>query len=196
MLRQNLALLASLRCVIFYEWRAEREFCSYRRLRNSNCAGERCALLPLLTPTSTAMSGSAARSYSSAQSRGSAVSELLNPVKGYRDSLVRRGIQPRNHAKENMASLRRLQQTNRDTKDRNAGKGDNRFVMKRFRGVASRVEVTPGAWCGGVCSFVWCPFYDRSWLCLADACLPLSALVLRRRRCEGTAKGGRHIAAD
>ena len=84
---------------------------------------------------------SAARSYSSSQSSGSAVAGLLNPVKGYRDSLKRRGIAPRNHAKENMASLRRQQEANRESKDRAADKDGSKFVMKRFRDVRSRVEV-------------------------------------------------------
>ena len=77
----------------------------------------------------------------SRQMSGSSVSSLINPVNGYRDTLRRKGIEPRNHAKENIANLRRKQQVNREQKEDEASRGDGKFVMKRFRDVESRVEV-------------------------------------------------------
>ena len=70
---------------------------------------------------------------------GSQGSSLIHPVNGYRDSLRRKGVQPRNHAKENLAALRQRQRDNREMKE-NAQK-EERFVMKRFQGVSSRIEV-------------------------------------------------------
>ena len=77
----------------------------------------------------------------SRQMSGSSVSSLINPVNGYRDTLRRKGVEPRNHAKENIANMRRKQAVNREAKESEARRGEQKFVMKRFRNVESRVEV-------------------------------------------------------
>ena len=46
--------------------------------------------------------------------KGSAVGDLMNPVRGIRDIQRRRGIEPRNHARENLRILREKQQENRE----------------------------------------------------------------------------------
>jgi hypothetical protein len=92
----------------------------------------------------------------SRQMSGSSVSSLINPVNGYRDTLRRKGVEPRNHAKENIANMRRKQAVNREAKESEERRGEQKFVMKRFRNVESRVEVRrrgvyAGGGCGAVC---------------------------------------------
>eukprot|EP00954_Amorphochlora_amoebiformis_P021616 1347720-Amorphochlora_amoeboformis.AAC.1 len=54
-----------------------------------------------------------AKKISLRQARGSAMSELLNPTKGYRGSLEKKGIKPKNHHSQNIRALRERQQQNR-----------------------------------------------------------------------------------
>lgn len=67
--------------------------------------------------------------------KGSAVGDLLNPVRGIRDRQARRGMQPRNHAAANMRALRRKQAENRALREQQQNSLEDRFVMKRFRDV-------------------------------------------------------------
>jgi hypothetical protein len=74
--------------------------------------------------------------------KGSAVGDLMNPVRGIRDVQRRRGIEPRNHAAENLRILRERQQENRAKKNNDASQESrqrNKFKMKRFQEVKSRV---------------------------------------------------------
>ena len=73
-----------------------------------------------------------ARKYNS---KGSAVGDLLNPVRGIRDAQARRGRVPVNHAKENLRALRETQRRNRELRERQQNKKDHKFVMKRFKDV-------------------------------------------------------------
>ena len=79
--------------------------------------------------------------------RGSQVGDLLNPVRGYRDTLVRRGVMPRDHARDNARQLREMQANNRVRKQQQqeAARHTKKFTMKQFRGVQSRFRDGGGA---------------------------------------------------
>lgn len=70
--------------------------------------------------------------------KGSAVGNLLNPVRGIRDRQARSGQIPRNHAQDNIRALRQKQAQNRALREQKQNEADDRFVMKRFRDVKSR----------------------------------------------------------
>jgi len=72
--------------------------------------------------------------------RGSQVGDLLNPVRGYRDTLVRKGVMPRDHARDNARQLREMQANNRVRKQQQqeAARHTKKFTLKQFRGVSSR----------------------------------------------------------
>lgn len=74
--------------------------------------------------------------------KGSAVGDLMNPIRGIRDIQRRRGVEPRNHAAENLRILRERQKENRAKKNNNSSQESrqkNKFKMKRFQDVKSRV---------------------------------------------------------
>ena len=71
--------------------------------------------------------------------KGSAVGDLMNPVRGIRDVQRRRGIEPRNHARENMRILREKQQENREKRQQKMEEKPKKFKMKRFQDVKPRV---------------------------------------------------------
>ena len=71
--------------------------------------------------------------------KGSAVGDLMNPVRGIRDVQRRRGIEPRNHARENIRILREKQQENRERRQQKADAKPRKFKMKRFQDVKPRV---------------------------------------------------------
>ena len=71
--------------------------------------------------------------------KGSAVGDLMNPVRGIRDIQRRRGIEPRNHARENLRILREKQQENREKRMHREEPKAKVFKMKRFKDVKPRV---------------------------------------------------------
>ena len=71
--------------------------------------------------------------------KGSAVGDLLDPVRGIRDVQRRRGIEPVNHAANNVRALREKQMQNRAKRSEGALASQPTFKMKKFSGVKSRV---------------------------------------------------------
>jgi hypothetical protein len=65
--------------------------------------------------------------------------DLMNPVRGIRDVQRRRGIEPRNHARENIRILREKQQENREKRQQKMHEKPRKFKMKRFQDVKPRV---------------------------------------------------------
>jgi hypothetical protein len=64
---------------------------------------------------------------------------LIAPANGYRGNLERRGIQPRNHARENRQALKDAQQRNRINKMNEVAQPNKDFKLRRFDGVQSKV---------------------------------------------------------
>ena len=71
--------------------------------------------------------------------KGSAVGDLMDPVRGIRDVQRRRGIEPVNHAANNVRALREKQMQNRAKRSEGALASQPNFKMKKFSGVKSRV---------------------------------------------------------
>jgi hypothetical protein len=69
----------------------------------------------------------------------SVVSEVLNPTNGYRGSLERRGIQPKNHMKENKIALKYSQIKNREAKDMENASKPRLYKLEQFQNVESRL---------------------------------------------------------
>merc|ERR1719502_617978 len=63
----------------------------------------------------------------------------MNPVRGIRDVQRRRGIEPRNHARENIRILREKQQENREKRQQKMEEKPRKFKMKRFQDIKPRV---------------------------------------------------------
>jgi len=88
--------------------------------------------------------------YNARKNMRSAVADCLNPVRGYRDAQRRRGIEPKDFAKEYRETLSNISKKNRT--NRSIAKQEkqvksklsptqkipNRFVLKKFRNVQSR----------------------------------------------------------
>lgn len=70
------------------------------------------------------------------------VSSFLNPVRGVRDAMERRGIIPKNHAADNVRKLREMQDENRTRKLTDSTESTADFKMSRFRNVESVVSKT------------------------------------------------------
>eukprot|EP01029_Cantina_marsupialis_P023755 TRINITY_DN59858_c0_g1_i1.p1 TRINITY_DN59858_c0_g1~~TRINITY_DN59858_c0_g1_i1.p1 ORF type:complete len:253 (-),score=56.90 TRINITY_DN59858_c0_g1_i1:42-800(-) len=66
------------------------------------------------------------------------VADLLNPVDGYRDGLRRKGIEPRNHAREN---VRKMRETAALMKEKKISSEQNSkdFKLSKFKEVGARV---------------------------------------------------------
>ena len=64
------------------------------------------------------------------------VAELLSPTNGYRGNLLRRGVKPKDHEKENRRNIRRMQENRRDG---GISPAKSAFKMRCFQGVQSRV---------------------------------------------------------
>lgn len=81
-----------------------------------------------------------ARKAAKKQFAGSGVANAINPVRGYRDALVRKGLTPKDHHKENMEALREAQKFNREIKaEEEEQKDTHAFVMDKFKDVESRI---------------------------------------------------------
>ena len=100
----------------------------------------------------------------SATSANSSIGDLIAPVNGYRDAQMRRGIKPRDHARENRMAIREAQLRNREKQNEVRGKPSKPrttdhpnlvdiepalyqvavkvepFKMQQFRNVKSRVK--------------------------------------------------------
>lgn len=75
----------------------------------------------------------------------SVVGDVLNPTNGYRGSLERRGIQPKNHMKENRIALKYSQVKNREAKDMEKAQKPRLYKLEQFQNVESRLMNTTTA---------------------------------------------------
>jgi len=75
-----------------------------------------------------------------AESNGSrAVSEILNPVHGFRGQLVRRGIRPKDHHRENLKQIKEVQRENKQLQQQQFEESQREaFKLERFKQVPSR----------------------------------------------------------
>jgi hypothetical protein len=64
---------------------------------------------------------------------------IIAPSNGYRGGLERRGIQPRDHARENRQALKEAQQRNRINKMNEVAQPTKDFKLRRFGNVQSKV---------------------------------------------------------
>ena len=68
------------------------------------------------------------------------VSEILNPVDGYREGLKRKGFIPKNHINDNSKSIRKMEKEFKmKEREEIEAKKEKTFKMKRFTQVQSRV---------------------------------------------------------
>eukprot|EP00742_Colponemidia_sp_Colp-10_P003672 GILJ01003908.1.p1 GENE.GILJ01003908.1~~GILJ01003908.1.p1 ORF type:complete len:283 (+),score=55.78 GILJ01003908.1:47-895(+) len=67
----------------------------------------------------------------------SQVENIFNPVLGIRDEMKRKGIQPKDHQKENVLKMREQQRTNRVKKQEESLGDAEPWKMKRFQNVES-----------------------------------------------------------
>lgn len=72
------------------------------------------------------------------QLRGSQVSSILNPANGYRGELARKGVQPKNHMRDNLRLIREKERENREKKDNPESK--NVFKLSKFQNVSSTLK--------------------------------------------------------
>jgi hypothetical protein len=73
---------------------------------------------------------------------GVGVGAALHPVHGYREELLRKGVKPKDHFRENIVEMRRKQkeaheQREREREEREAAE---KFKLKRFADVGSKVR--------------------------------------------------------
>lgn len=59
--------------------------------------------------------------------RGVAMSELISPVNGYRDMLKRKGIQPKNHSKDNKKYIKDIEKSQKIVKVEVRSQSVNKF---------------------------------------------------------------------
>jgi len=71
----------------------------------------------------------------------------LNPVRGYRESLERKGVRPKNHHEANLASLRTQAEVIKQTKQKEVEEREqkHKFKLARFRNVPSKVSQYMGS---------------------------------------------------
>ncbi|GBG26218.1 Enkurin domain-containing protein 1 [Hondaea fermentalgiana] len=68
------------------------------------------------------------------------VSAVLNPVRGYRDQLRRSGVQPKDHARENLKKIKETQRRIKEEKEAAAQQATPvPFKLKKFANVESRI---------------------------------------------------------
>eukprot|EP00937_MAST-01D_sp_MAST-1D-sp2_P005898 g5898.t1 len=75
------------------------------------------------------------------------IGAFLHPTNGYRGSLAKRGVQPKNHARENMRALKSKQSENRARKEAQqaAQQRKDDFKLARFRNVQGRAMQSAAA---------------------------------------------------
>jgi len=75
------------------------------------------------------------------------VADFMNPVNGVRGAMERKGLQPRNHARDNIVALREKQRENRELAAQADQKTLEGWKMKKYRDVKSKIfsEETQGA---------------------------------------------------
>lgn len=72
------------------------------------------------------------------QLSGTQVSEILNPTNGYRGALIKKGIQPKDHMRENMRIIKEKQRENREKAEHQETK--NVFKLSKFANVSSTLK--------------------------------------------------------
>mmetsp|Transcript_21826 Transcript_21826/g.35796 ORF Transcript_21826/g.35796 Transcript_21826/m.35796 type:complete len:284 (+) Transcript_21826:117-968(+) len=87
---------------------------------------------------------SAAKKIGMRHARGSQMSEILCPTKGYRGALEKKGIKPKNHHRDNLRTLRQKQAQNRmsravDEEAERQAVEEQRLRLAKFKGVGSTV---------------------------------------------------------
>lgn len=72
--------------------------------------------------------------------QGSDVASILRPVHGVREEMKARGVQPKDHRRENRQQLKEIQRVNRLNAERKENESQELFKMARFKNVTSKVK--------------------------------------------------------
>jgi hypothetical protein len=73
------------------------------------------------------------------------IGQYLNPENGYRGALEKRGIQPKNHMKDNMKDIRLTEMRNRQKKDDESRPAKPLYKLPQFQNIETRVyDSAPG----------------------------------------------------
>lgn len=78
------------------------------------------------------------RKYSNHHSRDT-IGQFLNPENGYRGALERKGVQPKNHMKDNLKEIRLAEMRNRQKKDEEARPSKPLYKLPQFQNVEARL---------------------------------------------------------
>lgn len=73
------------------------------------------------------------------QSSRDTIGQFLNPENGYRGALERKGIQPKNHMKDNMKDIRLAEMRNRQKKDEESRPSKPLYKLPQFQNVETRL---------------------------------------------------------
>mmetsp|Transcript_20520 Transcript_20520/g.72528 ORF Transcript_20520/g.72528 Transcript_20520/m.72528 type:complete len:312 (-) Transcript_20520:164-1099(-) len=101
----------------------------------------RAAATSGVTPSASATPAAMYKRPAAAQS---SIGDVIAPVHGVRDAMARKGIKPRDHARDNVRALREVQKMNRAARDeavmtaRMTGDG---FKLKKFQNVQSKIKM-------------------------------------------------------
>lgn len=71
------------------------------------------------------------------------IGQFLNPENGYRGALERKGIQPKNHMKDNMKEIRLAEMRNRQKKDEESRPSRPLYKLPQFQNVETRLYDAP-----------------------------------------------------
>lgn len=77
---------------------------------------------------------------------GADAANAMNPPKGYRDELQRKGIAPKDHHRDNVKKIKALEQEAAEKRRQEEERRNSEpFMMEQFKGVESRLSAEPKA---------------------------------------------------